>query len=152
MDRMIYLSMSGAKATLQRQDILAQYISHEVVMRQTRQTYVEVGEARPVAQPFKADPATVARYCLDVTFRDQRASKMFRNHRQLRVDYEELTDSESDVQARLCEFLGVPARGLTTDTERVLPDSRQLLENIDEVITALELIGFPGGRYPRHLR
>jgi len=137
---------------LRRRDLLAQYISHEVVMRQTRQTYIETGQERPVAKPFAADPAAVARYCLDVTFREQRASKMFRNHRQLHVDYEELTDSASDVQARLCEFLGVPARGLTTDTERVLPDSRRLLENADEVIAALELIGFPDGRYPRHLR
>jgi hypothetical protein len=121
-------------------------------MRQTKQTYVETGEARPVPKPFTADPAAVARYCLDVTFREQRASKMFRNHRQHHVSYEELTDGNSDAQARLCEFLGVPPRPLTTDTERVLPDSRRLLENADEVIAALELIGFPDGRYPRHLR
>lgn len=137
---------------LRRRDILAQYISHAVVLRQTGRTYITSTDDRPTAEPFKADPGEVARYCLDVTFREKRADKAYRNHRQLRVDYEELTSGDDAIHARLVEFLGVAPAPLTTTTKRVLPDSRELLINADEVITELELVGFPEGRYPRHLK
>ncbi len=133
---------------LRRDDLLAQYISHQVLLRQTRQPMVYVGQERPEVIPFRADPGEVVRYLLDVGFREGRADRAFAGHRQLRLRYEQLESGDEAVRARLLDFLGLDHAELTTDTQRVLPGSRRLLENLDEVVSALATAGFPDGRYP----
>ena len=61
MDRLIYLSMSGAKATLQRQDVLA----HNLANASTNGFRAEMAAFRAV--PVQGDGASTRAYALEST-------------------------------------------------------------------------------------
>jgi flagellar basal-body rod protein FlgF len=80
MDRLIYLSMAGAKATLQRQDTLA----HNLANASTNGFRAEMQAFRAV--PVRGDGATTRAYVLESTIgHDQRAGPMQTTGRALDV-------------------------------------------------------------------
>jgi flagellar basal-body rod protein FlgF len=80
MDRLVYLSMSGAKATLQRQDVLA----HNLANASTNGFRAEMAAFRAV--PVRGDGASTRAYALESTIgHDDRAGPLQSTGRELDV-------------------------------------------------------------------
>ena len=80
MDRLIYLSMSGAKATLQRQDVL----SHNLANASTNGFRAEMAAFRAV--PIRGDGASTRAYALETTIgHDERGGPIQTTGRDLDV-------------------------------------------------------------------
>ena len=80
MDRLIYLSMSGAKATLQRQDVLA----HNLANASTTGFRAEMAAFRAV--PIRGDGASTRAYALESTIgHDMRGGPVQTTGRELDV-------------------------------------------------------------------
>jgi LPS sulfotransferase NodH len=127
---------------LRRRDLLAQYVSHEVVLRQGVATTLKVGEAPPQVRPFRVDPKTIVAYLDDVARRDRLADEAYSNHRQLQVAYEDLLDDANPARADLLSFLGVTAHPLSTRTVKILGDNASLVTNLPDVMDVLAARGY----------
>lgn len=118
---------------LSRRNILDQYISHEVVLRQTGVTLLKEGEARPDVEPFDIDIDQAVGYVQDVLGRERQALDAYANHRNLQVSYDDLAQKGNPVHARLQQFLGVAAVPLSTPTRKILAKNASLVRNIEDV-------------------
>ncbi len=133
---------------LRRRDLLAQYISHQIVLRQTRTTQIADEAERPQPRPFSAEPDHAIRYFEDVVERERRADEDYASHRQFHVYYEDLLDESASARESLLRFLEVRPRPMETNTKKVLKDTRALLQNRDELLTELARAGYPRGLHP----
>jgi hypothetical protein len=126
---------------LRRRDLLAQYVSHRVVLKQGVPTMLRASEDRDVVtmKPFRVRTRTFLAYRADVLRREQRAAETYANHPQLIVDYEDLADENARVLSELAEFLEVPAAPMSAPTQRIIHDHRSLVINVDEVLRAMSL-------------
>lgn len=126
---------------LRRRDLLAQYVSHQVVLNQTSTTLVHRRSKLPRIEPFACDPRHAVDYFHDVTDREKRAVTAYQNHRSIQVDYEDMVDDRKD-HARIQRFLDVPVRRLSSPTKKIIKDSRALVTNLEEAVSVLEEAGF----------
>lgn len=126
---------------LRRRDLLAQFVSHQVV-RRTGVTLLRGTSDAPGTKPFYVDPAVVVNYFQDVDRRDDLATEAYRDHRQFPVDYEDLAKPSHPVRDDLLDFLGVPRLPLTTQSRQILTNGYRLLLNLDEIMAALDAAGY----------
>lgn len=127
---------------LRRRNLLAQYVSHEVVLRQGVATTLKAGEAPPQVRPFRVDLKAILGYLDDVARRDRLADEAYSKHRQLRVAYEDLLDETNPARASLLAFLGVADHPLSTRTMKILGDSASLVTNLPDVMDVLAARGY----------
>lgn len=126
---------------LRRRNILAQFISHQVVLKQTGVTLVMDEKDRPRVQPFSVDVREALDYFEDVLAREERVATEYPDHRRLLVDYEDLVQDGHPVRDAIQTFLGVPVGPLSTGTKKILKRNETLLENVDEVVEAMRAHG-----------
>lgn len=126
---------------LRRRNVLAQFISHQVVLKQTGVTLVMKEEDRPRVEPFRVDVEEALDYFRDVLGREARVAEEYPDHRRLLVDYEDLVQDGHPVREAIQRFLGVPVGALSTGTKKILKRNETLLENIDEVVGAIQAQG-----------
>jgi hypothetical protein len=122
---------------LRRRNILDQYISHQVVLKQTGVTMVTREEDRPVVEVFRVDAGEAVAYFRDVLDREARVAVAYPQHRRMLVDYEDLVVDEHPVREALQRFLGIPVVSLSTKTRKILDSNTRFVENLDEVVEAL---------------
>jgi hypothetical protein len=134
--RLIAGDPSIAVIHLRRRDLLAQYVSHQVVLRGGPRF---VREPDVVVRRFRIDVAAALRQAKDVVSRDAAAAETYAAHPSIEVEYESIDT------AAICRFLGVEPRRLTTPTRRIIPDYRVVLENYDEAVAAFERHGLATG-------
>lgn len=127
---------------LRRRNILAQFISHQVVLKQTGVTLVMKEEDRPRVAPFQVDVREAVDYFEDVMAREARVATEYPEHRRLLVDYEDLVQEGHPVREAIQHFLGVPVGTLSTGTKKILKGNESLLENVGAVVEALRERGF----------
>lgn len=127
---------------LNRRNILEQYISHMVVLNQTKVFLIHDERDRPEIKPFEADVAHAVAYCRDVVDREKRSYEVYSRHRSIAVEYENLIAEDSDHRAAALDFLGAPRRPLTTGTKKIIRNSQALVTNIDRVLAGLRDAGF----------
>lgn len=126
---------------LRRRNLLAQYVSHRIVVEQTGVTLSRQGDARPEIRPLTLEPARAVRAIRAIERRFSRSASLFASHRSHSVDYEDLGDPE--VHAGLCEFLGVEPRPLSTPTQKIVDRPlASLVTNFDQVCAALAAAGW----------
>lgn len=126
---------------LSRRNLLDQYVSHEVVLRQTGVTLLREGEERPEVEPFDVDIRQAVAYILDVLDREEQALDAYRGHRAIRVSYDDLVQADHPVHGELQAFLGIPHKPLSTPTRKILASNASLVRNLDDVRNVLRLMG-----------
>lgn len=127
---------------LRRRNLLDQYISHQVVLKQTGVTLVMSGQERPSVEPFLVDVRDAVLYFIDVLEREAKVATAYAHHRRLTVDYEDLAQDGHPVREALQKFLGVPVQPLTTTTRKIIERNAGLVRNLDEVHHVLAVMGF----------
>lgn len=126
---------------LSRRSLLDQYISHQVVLRQTGVTLLREGEDRPQVEAFDVDVREAVTYILEVIAREEQAVEAYRGHRNFHASYDDLVQDGHAVHAQLQEFLGVAPKPLSTPTKKILASNASLVRNIDDVRRELALMG-----------
>ena len=125
---------------LRRRDLLAQYVSHRLVLEQTGVTLSHVGDERPEFRPLAVDPGRCVKTIRDIEARFQKSAALFADHRSHDVDYEDLTDPAT--HAELCAFLEVESRPFTTTTQKIVDRPlASLVTNFEDVRSALMRAG-----------
>ena len=60
---------------------------------------------------------------------------LFRAHRSIEIEYGDIVDNIEECSNRLCDFLGVARRILTTPTVKIIDkDLRNSIINYDEIV------------------
>jgi LPS sulfotransferase NodH len=126
---------------LRRRNLLDQYVSHQVVLNQTGVTLLQNDDV-PEVSPFTVDVEHLLAYVRDVIDREQRALDVYSGHRGFGVDYEDLVAGIPEVCERMQAFLDVKPVAMTTPTKKILQDNLALVQNLDEVLSALREHGF----------
>ena len=128
---------------LRRRDVLAQYVSHELVLRHNVPTLVVDPQVREqlAIKPFAISVPALLGYVDDLVRREQRAAQAYADHPSLHVDYEDLVDETHPVRRAITDFLGIRAFALSTQSQRIVADHASLVLNRDEVVAALEARG-----------
>jgi hypothetical protein len=124
---------------LRRRDMLAQYVSHEAVLRHNVPTLVVHPAARERLRikPFKISIPALLEYVDDVARRERLAAETYADHPSMHVDYEDLVLEEHSVRRTLTDFLEIPPFTLSTPSQRIIADHASLVVNRDEVLAAL---------------
>lgn len=134
---------SAAIIHLRRRDLLAQYISHEAVLRHSGPMMSKDREA--VVEPFAIDVEAALRYAEQVRARDRRALELYAGHRSMIVEYERLnTDA-------ICAFLGIRPMPLTTSTVRLIRDHSAVVTNYRTASRVMRRHGPDAGAVERFL-
>lgn len=119
---------------LYRADMVAQYVSHQIVLHQTGLTVITRAEDRPAIKPFALDPNDFATYVADVFKREQASLDFYAKHRGHFLSYEELVAHEDGVLNALQEFIGVPPVRLSKKTEKiVVQELSEIVLNLGEI-------------------
>ncbi len=119
---------------LRRRDLLSQYVSHQAVLKHGVPTSITSGSIQ--INPFRLDVEAALRYASDVRDRDERAVRMYRDHRSMLVEYESL-----DTDA-ICAFLNVRPMPVSSPTRKIISDRNSLIVNLDHAIEAFRTHGF----------
>jgi hypothetical protein len=71
-----------------------------------------------------------------VTQREKRSLELYKDHRSLFVDYEDLVADTDTYMARhqVQKFLEVKVTPLTSKTQKIITDNKQLVTNLEEVL------------------
>jgi hypothetical protein len=120
---------------LKRRNLLDQYISHQVVLKQSGVTLL-LGNERPEIEPFECDIGHVTKYFKDVVRREKASAELYEAHRFFNVNYEDLVADINTAHSRrdIQRFLEVKVVPLTSHTKKIISDSNTLVTNIDEVL------------------
>lgn len=127
---------------LVRKNLLDQYISHQVVLNQTGVTLLHSNEVAPEIRPFTCDITHAIAYFEDVVQRELLSEKFYAGHRSISVSYEGLQEKSSGDREAIQKFLGVTIKTLASATKKIIRDNRELLNNLDETLSALSNAGF----------
>jgi LPS sulfotransferase NodH len=122
---------------LVRRDLLSQYISHLVVLRQTGITLLHERDEAPEISPFSIDTKHLLKYVDTVTARERKALNDYRHHRRFDVVYEDLAAGCDDRCMEMQAFLGVEPAPLVASTRKIIKDNYGLVENLEPCIAAL---------------
>ncbi len=118
---------------LRRKNLLDQYISHQVVLRQTGVTLVTDDSQRPEINRFEVDIDDAVSYATGIVQRERQAGAMYSGHRQAVVDYEDLVQHGNLIRERMQTFLAVPQLPLSTPTRKIIARNADLVENLEDV-------------------
>lgn len=123
---------------LLRKSLLAQYFSHQVVLKQTGVTLVHKECDIPQISPMRISPNDCKKYFLDVLQRQRKAEQLFLNHRSIKVYYEDIRQGNGDAIEQLHNFLDVRNVGLSSTTKKIVKKPlNEMIENYDEIVAFL---------------
>lgn len=122
---------------LERHNLLKMHVS-QLLMHQREK--VQTREPLPVVQ-VRVDPEDALARMRESRALHQRFEQLFAGHDRLRLTYEELIDGQTvraDTASRICDFLGVEDRSMTSALVKVNSDSlRDIVSNYNELEAAL---------------
>ncbi len=127
---------------LYRRDLLAQYVSHQVVLKQTGVTLVKDKKNLPKVSPFKVDLKHIGVFFKDVTERENKAKDVYSNHRTFDIVYEDIVDPGHPSLRELQQFLGVRYHPLESNSLKIIKDNYALIKNLRRVKERLTNLGF----------
>jgi len=134
---------------LLRKNILAQYISHEIVLKQTGVTLAINDCDLPAINKIKLDLDECVSYIESVKERQKRAEKIYQGHRVFYVYYEDMIDNsaqKSVTHKELQEFLSVRVVELSSPTKKIIREPLEdLVTNYSAICEGLIEKGF--GKY-----
>ena len=123
---------------LDRRDLLARYVSHQIVLRQTGITLVPAGQPVPAIAPFAVDVDDLRRDIAETRRRTAHFAQVFAAQPSLRIAYEDLAADPQATCDRIARFLGVAPAPVRVATEKIVRQPPQaLLLNYPEVAAAL---------------
>lgn len=122
---------------LSRRNVLAQYVSHLIVARQTGIYLLRGDDKLPRTEPVEIDVGHCLDYVRDIVKRQNMAAKEYVNHPVLDIHYEDLVFNKNETVFKILEFLKVGAHELTTDTKKILPQPSEIVTNFKEIVEAL---------------
>lgn len=119
---------------LYRNDLVAQYISHQVVLNQNGLTLISKNETRPQLSEFGVELNHFRDYVADVFHREQSSLDFYSEHRGYCISYEDAVCESEPVLNALQEFIGVPPTKLKKGTEKIIEQElKDLVTNLAEV-------------------
>lgn len=122
---------------LRRRNILDQYVSHQVVLKQSGVTLVADDAPQPAPKPFVVDTKDLIGYARNILQRERQAAAVYADHRQGVVEYEALVERDPTVRDRMQVFLGLKCMPLSTPTRKIIKRNCDLVENLEEVLAAM---------------
>ena len=127
---------------LHRDDLLARYLSHQVVLRQTGVTNVPSGGELPRIEPFEVDIEDCIADIVETRRRQREFDAAFATHRCLHLHYEDLSADPQGQCNRVFQFLGLPPAPVRVATEKLVRDPpERLVLNHAALIAALRDAG-----------
>ncbi len=118
---------------LNRDNLFERFVSWVMVNRVTGVTWASREDQRPEFTSVEIDPAEVEADFDEATRRHGLVDDWFQNHRVLNVTYEGLVARPAHESSRICEFLGLPPRQLTTDSLKLTPHPSEVVANYDDI-------------------
>ena len=119
---------------LYRSDLVAQYISHQVLLNQTGVSLVTKPENRPQLSEFKVELSHFHEYIADVFRREESSLSYYSEHRGYCISYEDAVCETESVINDLQEFIGVPPARLKKGTEKIINQELSgLVTNLAEI-------------------
>ena len=118
-----------------RRNLIDQYVSHRVV-ETTGVLFLRANDKHPEVQPFAVDIQHFSAFVVDVNNRQRAADRLYREHRNFTITYEDIVAPESTVLDDLQAFLGIEIRPLSSYTNKILKNNQELVLNLDEVEAA----------------
>ncbi len=121
---------------LSRKNLLERYFSWYMVNHITNITLVREGDDCPVTKPVRLDPKECEADFKKVFDWEQATRRDLAGHRLLDIVYEDLVINPEDNYRKICEFLGVSYRPMSTPTKKIVEkDVSQLIGNYNELKT-----------------
>jgi len=117
---------------LRRRNIINQYISHQLVLRDKAKTNYKIGEDIPEIQPFKVNVNHLVEYIDNVINRDMQIKTDLHTHSIFNISYDDVC-SQNEVFLQLQTFLGVESKKLKVQTKRIIDNHEMLVLNKKEV-------------------
>lgn len=102
---------------LSRRNVLAQYVSHNVVANQTGTHLVRGDSSLPAVNRIEIDIKHCLDYARDIIRRRLKAEAHYVNHPVLDNYYEDLVINRGVIASKIQEFLQVSPHELATDTK-----------------------------------
>ena len=127
---------------LNRRNLLERYVSWVMVNKITRVTMATKEEDRPEFSAVRINPRNAEKDFLLAEKRESMVDEWFADSRVLSLEYESLVADPVAESKRICEFLEIEQRLLTTRTIKITPHVSGLIANFDEVRDY-----FVGGRF-----
>lgn len=118
-----------------RRNLIDQYVSHRVV-ETTGVLFLRPDDKRPEVQPFTVDIEHFSAFVVDVDNRQRAAYDLYRGHRNFTITYEDIVAPESTALDDLQTFLEIDNRPLSSSTDKILKNNRELVVNLGEVEAA----------------
>lgn len=119
---------------LYRNDLVAQYISHQVVLNQNGLTLISKNETRPQLSEFGVELNHFRDYVADVFHREQSSLDFYSEHRGYCISYEDAVCESEPVLNAPQEFIGVPPARLKKGTKKIIEQELEdLVTNLAEV-------------------
>lgn len=118
---------------LNRSNLLHRYVSWVMVNKVTGVTMAVREEDKPEFEPVSINPKKAERDFVLAEERQGLLDSCFADHDVLQLDYDALTRDIAGESARICDFLDIENRTLTTRTIKIAPQVSTLVSNFDEV-------------------
>lgn len=118
---------------LNRSNLLDRYMSWVMVNKVTGVTLATREQDRPEFEAVTISPKKAEKDFVLAEERQARLDEWFGDHEVLQLDYDELTTDAANQSARICSFLDIEERLLTTRTVKLSPHVSTLIANFDEV-------------------
>ena len=126
---------------LYREDLIGQYVSHQVVLKQTGVTLVVSGEEKPEVSSFKVNVGHFKTYVEDVFRREDASLNFYSKHRSFVISYEQAVNDNEKVLKELQEFIGVPPIQLKKSTEKIITrPTSEVVSNYEEIYSVFNAI------------
>ena len=122
---------------LHRSDLVAQYISHQVVLNQTGITFVTKPEDRTPIEQFNVDLKHFRDYVNNVFHKEQSSLDCYSKHRGYYISYEDIVSESEPAINSLQEFIGVQPSKLKKGTEKII--DRELADLVTNLAVVREL-------------
>lgn len=130
---------------LLRRNILAQYVSHQIVLEQTGVTLVHKEKDVPTIKKMKIDLNNCVNYINEVIKRQKQAENIYTRHRSIYVYYEDIMESSPNKDTehkQIQDFLSVKTVELSSTTKKIVRKPlNDLVINYDEICAGLKESG-----------
>ena len=128
---------------LKRRNLLDQYISHQIVLKQGGSTLLLKDQSKSNQfKQFSVNSQHCEKFFKDVIEREQKSEKDFENHRSITLFYEDLVVNANDIHAQIQEFLNLEPVPLEFATKKIISNNKSLVSNLEELETKLVASGF----------
>ena len=118
---------------LKRRSLLAQYVSHQLVLqKQTATKILDETKLRPL-RPINISQKDLFKFLKDVVGRENRIVEILKEHDVIEVEYEKLMEPNSSEVDAIQSFLHVNIKELNTPTLKVVSDYKKLVLNYAQV-------------------